>query len=292
MKGVISDIIPFSVNDGPGIRTSVFFKGCPLRCRWCHNPETQKPVPQVMVLQNRCIQCGGCAVCPFGARGTRGEYDASRCRGCGKCVSVCPMEACRLSGKYMTPEEVLRRILPDKPFFRQRGGVTLTGGEPLYQPDFARALASLLDRQGIGVALETSGFAPWEHLQGMLPFVCLFLFDWKISNPEEHKKWTGRDNLLIRENLIKLDNSGANIILRCPVIPGVNDTPEHFHGIAQLTRELPRIQRVDVLPYHALGNDKRAQLGLPGDGFSVPDERDVQRWRRELEQICTVQVCL
>ena len=192
----------------------------------------------------------------------------------------------------MTPEEVVNRILPDKPFFRQRGGVTLTGGEPLYQPDFARALASLLCQQGIGVALETCGFAPWEHLQGMLPFVRLFLYDWKIADVEKHRQWTGTDNLLIRENLIKLYHSGANIILRCPIIPGVNDTPEHFQGIAQLTRELPRIQRVDVLPYHALGNDKRAQLGLPGDGFSVPDERDVQRWRRQLESICSVKVFL
>ena len=192
----------------------------------------------------------------------------------------------------MTPEEVVNRILPDKPFFRQRGGVTLTGGEPLYQPDFARALASLLYQQGIGVALETCGFAPWEHLQGMLPFVRIFLFDWKISNPEEHKKWTGRDNLLIRENLIRLYHSGANIILRCPIIPGVNDTPAHFQGIAQLTRELPHIQRVDVLPYHALGNDKRAQLSLPHDGFFVPNEQDVQRWREELESICGAPVRL
>ena len=292
MRGVITDIVPFSVNDGPGIRTSVFFKGCPLRCKWCHNPETQAVQPQVMVLQSRCVHCGACAICPSGARGKAGEYDSPRCTGCGLCVSRCPMEACRVSGTAMSPEEVLARVLPDKPFFRDRGGVTLTGGEPLLQPEFARALSSLLRQNGIDIVLETSGFAPWEQLESMLPFVSRYLFDWKLMDPEKHRRWTGVDNLLIRENLKKLHGSGADIVLRCPIVPRVNDDPEHFRGIARLTKELPRLRQVDLLPYHALGNDKRAQLGLPRDGFSVPEEETVRRWRAELEALCAVPVCL
>ncbi|MBR6185120.1 MAG: glycyl-radical enzyme activating protein [Clostridia bacterium] len=289
---MLTDIIPFSVNDGPGIRTSVFFKGCPLRCRWCHNPETQSAGPQAMVLQSRCIHCGACAACPSGARGKAGEYFASRCTGCGLCASLCPAEACRISGMALTPEETLARILPDKPFFRGRGGVTLTGGEPLLQPEFARALSSLLRQRGIGVVVETCGFAPWEDLAALLPYVSRFLFDWKLTDPEQHRFWTGADNGLIRENLKKLHESGADIVLRCPIIPGVNDTPAHFDGIARLTKELPRLIQVDILPYHALGNDKRAQLGLDADGFRAPDEETARRWQNELQELCGVPVLL
>ena len=290
MKGILSDLIPFSVNDGPGIRTSVFFKGCPLRCRWCHNPETWNPGPQAMVIASRCIQCGACSACPSGARGARGEYDFSRCTGCGQCAAVCPTGASRISGMVMTPEEALVRILPDKPFFRDRGGVTFTGGEPMAQPAFAYALAALLSRHGIRTVMETSGCAPWEMYEQMLPMISCFLYDWKITDPELHRRWTGVDNRLIRENLRKLHDAGAEIILRCPVIPGVNDTPEHFHGIASLTETLPRILRVDLLPYHALGNDKRNQLGLLRDGFSVAGEETVRKWTEELKGLCRVPV--
>ena len=292
MQGIITDIIPFSVNDGPGIRTSVFFKGCPLRCQWCHNPETQEPGPQAMVLPSRCAHCGACAACPSGARGAHGEYDSSRCVGCGLCVARCPMEACRISGMAVTPEEVLAQIIPDRPFFRTRGGVTLTGGEPMFQPEFAVALSSLLRENGIHVVAETGGYAAWEHFAEILPFVNRFLFDWKITDPELHRRYTGADNLLIRDNLEKLCGSGADVVLRCPVIPGVNDNQAHFQGIASLTKTLPSIRQMDLLPYHALGNDKRAQLGLPGDGFSVPEEETVQRWREELQALCAVPVCL
>ena len=192
----------------------------------------------------------------------------------------------------MTPEDVLAKVLPDKPFFRERGGVTLSGGEPMYQPRFARALAVLLRENGISVMMETCGYAPWDQFAAILPFVSLFLFDWKITAPDQHRLWTGVDNRLILDNLRRLHDSGADITLRCPVIPGVNDTPEHFSGIASLTKALPRIRQVDLLPYHALGNDKRAQLGLPRDGFSPPSGETAQRWRDELAALCGVPVCL
>ena len=292
MTGIITDILPFSVNDGPGIRTGIFFKGCPLSCRWCHNPETQRPGPQAMVLPSRCTGCGICSsACPAGARGPHGEMDSSRCTGCGACVSACPAEACRISGTEMTPGDVLARILPDKPFFRGRGGVTLTGGEPMEQAGFVLELAALLREEGIGVAMETSGCAPAEAFRAVLPYIGLFLYDWKMTDPEQHRFWTGRDNALIRKNLEMLHDSGAEIVLRCLIVPGVNDTREHFRGIGELTQDLPRIRRVDLLPYHALGNNKRTQLGLPADGFSVPEEETVRGWQEELRSLCRVPVC-
>ncbi len=290
MHGIITDITPFSVNDGPGIRTSVFLKGCPLHCRWCHNPEGQLPGPQVMVQPSRCVGCGACAVCPSGARGVHGELDPALCTGCGLCVSVCPAEACRITGREMSPEEVLAQVLPDKPFFRGRGGVTISGGEPMAQPAFTLALASLLHAHGIGVVLETCGYAPWECFEAVAPFVTCFLYDWKITDPELHRRWTGSDNLLIRDNLAKLHDLGAVIILRCPVIPGVNDTPEHFDGIVRLVKELPRIRQVDLLPYHTLGNSKRIQLGMPRSDFPVPGQETAKKWRDELAALCSVPV--
>ena len=292
MHGIVTDIIPFSVNDGPGIRTSVFLKGCPLHCRWCHNPEGQRSGPQVMVQTSRCVGCGACVVCPSGARGVHGELDPALCTGCGLCVSVCPAEACRITGREMSPEDVLAQVLPDKPFFRGHGGVTISGGEPMDQPAFTLALASLLHAHGIGVVLETCGHAPWEYFEAAAPIVSCFLYDWKITDPELHRRWTGADNALIRKNLGKLHDRGAGIVLRCPVIPGVNDTPEHFEGIARLTRELPRILRVDLLPYHALGNDKRVRLGLPRSEFPVPDRETAERWRNDLAARCSVPVCV
>ncbi|MBQ6563178.1 MAG: glycyl-radical enzyme activating protein [Clostridia bacterium] len=292
MTGIITDIIPFSVNDGPGIRTSVYFMGCPLRCRWCHNPETQYGHPHAMVRVDRCTHCGACTVCSSGARGPHGEYDASRCTGCGKCAAVCPEKACWICGREVTPDEILHQVLPDKPFFRRRGGVTLSGGEPMAQPEFALETAKLLCENGIGVCMETCGQADWTSYEQMLPYVQSFLYDYKVSDPESHRQWTGTDNRRILANLRNLSSCGVDIVLRCPLIPGVNDTTDHFLGIAGLTEELQGIRRVEILPYHSLGNNKRVQLGLESESFCVPEKAEVLRWQDELNSMCRVPVCL
>lgn len=192
----------------------------------------------------------------------------------------------------MSAEEVLQKVLPDRPFFRGRGGVTISGGEPLTQAGFTLEIARLMKENGIGVVIETSGCAPFKSIEKLLPCTDRFLYDWKVTDPKEHLKWTGRDNRLIRENLVRLCQSGAQVVLRCPLIPGVNDTDTHFEGIAALTHELPGLTQVDLLPYHALGNDKRRQLSLPPDGFTVPDESTVGMWHEKLKKLCAVPVCL
>ena len=191
----------------------------------------------------------------------------------------------------MTPQEVLARVLPDRPFFRERGGVTLSGGEPMAQAEFALALAKCFHEQGIHVALETCGYAPRAAYAAMLPFTDLFLYDWKVSDPAAHRAWTGADPGLIRENLRFLSLQGARIVLRCPMIPGVNDHEEHLRCIGKLTYELAGICRVDLLPYHALGNDKRMQMGLAREDFPVPEANEVERWQAVLSGLSRVPVC-
>lgn len=192
----------------------------------------------------------------------------------------------------MTPKEILDQVLPDKPFFRERGGVTLSGGEPMAQPAFALETAKLLNENGIRVCMETCGEADWTWLERIRPYIQCFLYDYKVSDPEAHCRWTGVDNRKIMANLKKLNDAGADIVLRCPLIPGVNDTADHFQGIAELTRELSGISRVDLLPYHALGNDKRMQLGLPREEFRVPEKEEIRRWQDKLSSLCCVPVCL
>ncbi len=292
MDGIVADILPFCVNDGPGIRTGVYLKGCPLRCAWCHNPETRSFGPEAMVRFFRCTRCGACSACPSGARGPHGEYDREKCTGCGLCERVCPAGASHLCGKRMTPREVLEAVLPDKPFFRERGGVTLSGAEPMAQAGFTLEMARLFYENGIGVIIETCGWAEREDFRRVMPYVDSFLFDWKVTDPERHRAFTGVDNRPILNNLRFLDSCGADIVLRCPVIPGVNDTEDHFQGIFRLTEEMPRIRRVDLLPYHSMGNDKRAQLGLTPDGFRVPTREEAGAWQARLSVLCRVPVSI
>ena len=284
MNGIVFDIQRCSLNDGPGIRTTVFLKGCPLRCIWCHNPESYHPEPQVMYIARKCTLCGRCAVvCPQHSVSPAGhEIDRAGCIACGHCAEVCLCDAIEICGRTMSVEEVLAEVRKDRLFYRTSGGgLTLSGGEPMFQADFALALAKAAQEEGIHVAVETSGMCRWDVLEGMLPYTDLFLFDCKETDPARHRAFTGADNTLILENLRRLNDSGAHIILRCPIIPGCNDREEHLKAIATLAGSLDHVQRIDVEPFHPLGLGKEAQLGI-APRMEVPDtmpaDSQVEEW--------------
>jgi pyruvate formate lyase activating enzyme len=271
-RATVFDVQSFSLHDGPGIRTTVFFKGCPLDCAWCHNPESKKAAPQLMYHKNLCAGCFLCVkVCGQGAHvvlpgGTHGvRHDA--CTGCGTCLEVCCYGALTLSGSSYTQEGLLQKISGDIRYFslgekdnKPAGGITFSGGEPLLYADFIRAFCLLIP--GIHRALETSGYGTREAFEKLLDCIDLYLFDLKIMNGEKHKKWCGRDNALILENLDFLYSRKKRIVLRLPLIPGINDDEEHFDGIAELLQRYPEIQGAEILPYHSYGTGKAEALGL------------------------------
>jgi pyruvate formate lyase activating enzyme len=252
VSGIIFDIQRFSVHDGPGIRTLVFFKGCPLACLWCSNPESQRFDPELLFDLAKCVACGGCVeACPHGAvrlDGERLQYDRERCIVCGRCVEVCYAEARTMAGRQVTADEVVGEILKDAPFFANSGGgVTLGGGEPLAQPDFARQVLALSRRHGINTAIETCGHVPWGLLESFLPWTDLFLYDLKHV-------------ALILANLERLIGAGAPAIVRVPVIPGFNDTAEDIRAIARQVARLGIVE-LHLLPYHRLGQNKYRLAG-------------------------------
>lgn len=275
-EGLVFNVQRFSIHDGPGIRTTVFLKGCPLRCYWCHNPEGLSPEPELQVFARLCTACGACvAVCPEGAHrivGGRKEFRRELCRGCrdcARCVHECLAGALVLAGRRMSVAEVMAQVLADRPFYRRSGGgVTLSGGEPLSQLPFAAALLEECKREGLHTAVETSGHCAWSALERILPLVDLVLMDLKHMDSEQHRLATGAGNELLLDNARRLAATPTPLQFRVPVVPGVNDSPEAIGAIARFVRDLARARggaagiELELLAFHPLGCDKYASLGL------------------------------
>lgn len=288
-KGVVLQIQRFSVDDGPGIRTTVFLKGCPLRCVWCHNPESFLAAPQLSYRQQHCIGCLRCEeACPHGLHTFKEEHqiDFGACTHCGSCVAACPTCALQMLGSSYTAEGVLREVEKDRPYFSESGGgLTVSGGEATSTPQFLLELLEGASARGLHTCLDTSGQTSWALLELLLPLVNLFLYDYKLWDSEQHRRYTGVDNSLILENLCRLHDAGAAIILRCPIIPGINDTQEQFAAIRQMCRRLPRLQGVEIMPYHNIGAGKWRELGLEYTLAELPSatSEQLKMWQRCIE---------
>jgi pyruvate formate lyase activating enzyme len=268
--GIVFDIKRFSIHDGPGIRTTVFFKGCPLDCAWCHNPESKTAERERMFWEGRCIRCGACqAACEQEAIAFDGAYPITyeeRCTLCGSCVQACHAEARQIIGREMTVSQVMSEIERDVAFYDESGGgVTFSGGEPLMQPEFLRQLLRACREQEIHTAVDTCGFAPWEVLESLRNDVGLFLYDIKLLDDARHRQFTGMSNTLILSNLRALAARGHHLIVRVPVIPGINDDQESLNQVGAFASTLANLDRLDILPYHHTAASKYERLGKSYD---------------------------
>jgi pyruvate formate lyase activating enzyme len=271
----------FSVHDGPGIRTTVFFKGCPLRCRWCQNPESLRPHPEIAFFADRCRSSFECLPsCPTLALTRTPERLArDRCDLCGKCLSACAYGALQPVGREYAAAELADQIARDAPFFRTSGGgATLSGGEPTLQLPFARALAELLQQKGISVGLQTCGAFAWDGFAPLLPLLDFVYFDLKHSDPDEHRRWTGSDNAAIRENARKLAASGVSVTFRMPVVPGANDGDENLAATARFLTEIGS-PRLHLLAYHSMGLAKLVRVGSPLPPLEIPTNTEASARR-------------
>jgi len=289
-KAIIFDIQRASLHDGPGIRTTIFLKGCPLDCLWCHNPEAIASKRQLFFQVDKCTQCGDCEkVCEDDVHHLidgMHKIDYDRCTFCGNCVQACNFNALKIIGSEMSTDEVMLEIMADIDFYTNSGGgMTLSGGEPLAQFSFSMQLLKRCRELGVNTCVETSGFISPAQFKKSLPLIDILLFDYKLTGSEEHIKYTGVPNDCILENLDVVYQHGIPIILRCIVIPGINDTDQHFMGISALNEKYPNLKGIEILPYHTMGNNKRISIGLEetlSQLLTVPPEVSV-KWIERLK---------
>ena len=282
MKGMVLNIQRFSTHDGPGIRTTVFFKGCSNACAWCHNPEAIRLEREVQVFPHQCIGCGRCLnICPEHAHevvdGEKG-YHRELCRQCGRCVEGCFAGALVMAGESMNVDEVMEEILKDEPYYRHsKGGVTFSGGEPVLQKDFLLALLQRCKACDVHTAIETAGNYRWAYLEALLPHTDLIMYDLKILDSELHRRYVGNKGERVRDNLLKLAAAHRPVIVRTPVVGGVNDTEKEISDIARFIKDMDGLLYYQLLPYHELGNAKRESLGLQEErSFYTPTKERIR----------------
>ena len=283
--GTVFNIQHFSVHDGPGVRSTVFFKGCGLKCFWCHNPESFLPVPEIRFEAGRCIGCGDCREVCFSGVPEKIRF-TDDCILCGKCAETCFAEAIKIEGRKMTAEEVFEDVLRDRGAYSvSGGGVTLSGGEPLLQWRFAAEIMSRCKDAGIHTAIETSCFASREALEALMPLTDLFMCDVKAYDPELHRAGTGQPNGSILSNIEYISRSGKALIIRTPVVPGFNDSEKEISDIARFISGLPREHTFELLPFHGLSAAKYASLGkvYGAEGLNTPSNEKMEQLAKAAE---------
>ena len=286
-RGVIFNIQYFCIHDGPGIRSTVFFKGCPLACVWCHNPEGISKKRLLSFIDQKCVRCGECAkICPQAHRFENGVHELIRENCPDEFVDIsaesCVTNALTVVGDYVTAGEVIERVKRDRRFYEDNGGVTFSGGEPTMQKEFLTALLKLASSEGLHTVLETCGLCDFAYYESILPYVGIFYYDYKETDPDLHVNYTKAGNAQIVKNIGLLHDAGAAVLLRCPIVPDVNDRDDHFKGIAELTKKYPNLLGAEILPYHKLASAKAGRMGLERQvEYTQPSPETADMWREK-----------